>query len=114
MDDSTETPPLGGGETKPHAFQEPAFPSQVEILPAWLIFKILFLLTPKAFCIGVQPINNGVIISGEQQRDSSIHIHVSILPQTHLPSRLAHNIEQSFMCYTTELCLSILNRAVCT
>ena len=30
--------------------------------------------------------NNVVIISGEQQRDSAIHIHVSILFQTPLPS----------------------------
>jgi len=28
-----------------------------------------------------------VIVSGEQQKDSAIHIHVSILPQTPLPSR---------------------------
>ena len=32
--------------------------------------------------IGVQPINNVVIVSGEEQRDSAIHIHVSIFPQT--------------------------------
>ena len=54
--------------------------------------------------------NNVVIISGEQQRDSTIHIHVSILPETPLPSRLPHNIEQSFMCCTVGSCwLSILN-----
>ena len=69
-----------------------------------------------------------VIISGEQQRDSAIHIHVSILPktlhsaihihvsslpQTLLPFRLPHNIEQSSMCYTVGSCwLSILNIAV--
>ena len=29
-----------------------------------------------------------------------IHIHISILPQTHLPFRLPHNTEQSSMCYT--------------
>ena len=28
-----------------------------------------------------------VIVSGEQQKDSAIHIHVSILPQTPFPSR---------------------------
>ena len=43
--------------------------------------------------IGVQPINNVVIVSSEQGRDSATHIHVSILPQTPLPSRLAHDIE---------------------
>ena len=43
------------------------------------------------FCIGVQLINNVVIVSGEQWRDSAISIHVSIFPQTPLPSRLPHN-----------------------
>ena len=36
------------------------------------------------FYIGVSPINSVVIDSGGQQRDSAIHIHVSIPPQ--LPS----------------------------
>ena len=40
------------------------------------------------FCVGVQPINNVVIILGGQQMESAIHIHVSILPQTPFPSRL--------------------------
>ena len=31
------------------------------------------------------------IVPGGQQRDSATHIHVSILPQTPLPSRLPHN-----------------------
>ena len=53
--------------------------------------------------------NNVVIVSGAQQRDSTIHIHVSILPQTPLPSRLPHNIEQSSLCCTVGPCwLSIL------
>ena len=34
-------------------------------------------------------------ISGGQKRDSAIHTHVSILPQTPLSSRLPHNVEQS-------------------
>ena len=33
------------------------------------------------FCIGVQLINNAVIISGGEQKDSAIYIHVSILSQ---------------------------------
>ena len=41
-----------------------------------------------------------MIISGEQQRDSVIRIHASILLQTLLPSRLPHNIEQSSVCCT--------------
>ena len=36
-----------------------------------------------------------MIVSGGQGRDSALNIHVSILPQTSLPSRLPHNIEQS-------------------
>ena len=53
-----------------------------------------------------------MISSGVQQRDSAIHIHVFILPQTSLPSRLPDNIEQSSPCCTVGLCwLSILNIA---
>ena len=57
--------------------------------------------------------NNVVIVSGEQRRDSAIHIHVSVLPQTPLPSRLPHNTEQSSLCFTVGPCwLSILNIAM--
>ena len=52
------------------------------------------------FGIRVQLINNVVIISDEQRRDSAIYIHVSILLQTPLPSSLPQNIEKSPMCYT--------------
>ena len=56
-----------------------------------------------------------MIVSGELQRDSVIHKHVSVLPQTPLPSRLPHNIEQSSMSYIVGPCwLSILKIAVCT
>ena len=79
------------------------------------------------FFIGVELINDVVIIPGGQQRDSAIHIHVFILPQTPIPSSLLHNIEQSSLCYTVRPCwlsilflfiylfwLSILNIAACT
>jgi len=36
---------------------------------------------------------NAGIVSGEQQKDSAIHTHESILPQTPFPSRLAHSID---------------------
>ena len=49
------------------------------------------------FVLGVWPTNNVVTVSGKQQRDSATHIHVSILPQTPLPSRMPHNTEQSSM-----------------
>ena len=45
------------------------------------------------FCIGVELVNNAVTVSGEQPRGSAIHIDVSVLPQTPLPSKLPHNIE---------------------
>ena len=34
--------------------------------------------------------NTVVIVSGEQQRDSAIHIYASVVTQTPLPSRLPH------------------------
>ena len=45
------------------------------------IFKFLFY-------IGEQLINNVVLVSGVQQSDSVIHIHVSILFQILFPYRL--------------------------
>ena len=97
------------------------FPSFV----AWLLFFspyfnlfclcIFFFLLNFLFYIGVQLINNVVIVSGRLQKDLAIHMHLSILPQTPLPSRLPHNIEQSSLFYTVGPCwLSILNTAVCT
>ena len=43
--------------------------------PCWFCLFFNFL-----FCIGVQLINNAVMVSGEWQRDSAVPIHVSILP----------------------------------
>ena len=56
------------------------------------------------FYTGVYPINNVVIVSSGQWRDSAIHTHVSIFPQTPLPSRLPHDIEQSSLCCTVGPC----------
>ena len=54
-------------------------------------------------------------VSGGEQKDSAIHTHVSILPQTLLPSRLPCNTEHSSMCYTVGPCWSsVLNIAVST
>ena len=65
--------------------------------------------------IGIQLINNIVLVSGVQQSDSVIRIHVSILFQVLFSFRLLQNTEQSSLCYTVDLCwLSILNIAVCT
>ena len=54
--------------------------------------------------MGVQPINNVVTVSGEQERDSALHTHVSTLPLTPLPSRLPCNLKQSSVCYTVGPC----------
>ena len=67
------------------------------------------------FYIGVQLINNVVLVSGVEQSDSVIHIHVSNLFQILLPFRFLQNIEQSSLCNTVSPCrLSILNTAVST
>ena len=82
-----------------------------------LEFHVLYgsFLSILNFYIRLKPINNVVIVSGERWRDSATHIHASIVPQTPLPSRLPHNIEQSSMCYTVGPCwLSILNMAMWT
>ena len=58
--------------------------------------------------------NNVVLVSGVQQSDSVLHIHVSILFQIPFPFRLLQNIEQSSLCYTVGPCwLSILYIVVC-
>ena len=43
------------------------------------LHKLSFFVLTFLFCIGLEPINNVVIVSGEQQRDSASHILVSIL-----------------------------------
>ena len=59
-------------------------------------------------------INSVMTVSGIQQSDSVIHIHVSILFQIIFPFRLLHNIKQSSLYYAVGPCwLSILNMAVC-
>ena len=65
------------------------------------------------FYFEVSSVNNAVTVAGGQQRNSAIHIHVSILPHAPLSSRLPHNIEQTFMFFSVGSCwLSILNIAV--
>ena len=51
-----------------------------------------------------EPINNVVIVPGEQQSNSAVHMPPSILPPTPLPSRLPHNTEQSSLCSTVGPC----------
>ena len=52
--------------------------------------SLFLFLTPKTFCVGVQLVNTVVIVSGEQWRESAIHIHDAILcPPTPTPSLLS-------------------------
>ena len=46
-----------------------------------------------------------MLVSGVQQSDSVIHLHVPILFQILFPFRLLQNIEQSSLCYTVGPCL---------
>ena len=46
--------------------------------------------------MGVSLINDVVLVSGVQQSDSVVHIHVSVLFQILFPFRLLQNIEQSY------------------
>ena len=72
---------------------------------SFFFFELLYLYFFNfLFYIEVYLINNVVKVSCEQQRDSTIYKHVSFLPQTSLPSRLPHNTEQSFLCYTVGPC----------
>ena len=49
-------------------------------LPDILLFVLYFFQTLNfLLCIGVQRINNAVVVSGEQEREPAIHVHVSIL-----------------------------------
>ena len=45
-----------------------------------------------------------MIVSGLQQSDSVLHIHVSLLFQILFPFGLLHTIEQSSLCYTVGPC----------
>ena len=66
--------------------------------------NFFFFLLNFLYCIEVWTINNFVMVSGGQQRDSAINIHVS--PKL-FPPRLLQNIEQSSMCYIVDPLLLI-------
>ena len=64
-----------------------------------------FSLKTFYFVLGSSWLTSNVVIdSGEQWRDSAIHINVFLLLQIPIPSRLPHNIELSFMCYVVDPC----------
>ena len=57
------------------------------------LFCLFFFILNISFCIGVEPINNVVIVSSEQWRDSAIHIQYTdalrfLQPYSKLNSRL--------------------------
>ena len=62
------------------------------------------------FYSGIELINNVVLVSGIQQSDSIILIHVAILSKILFLCRLLQSIEQSSLCYILGPCwLSVLN-----
>ena len=74
----------------------------------------VFCFKKKTFNFISEPVNNAVIVSRGQQRDSAAQIHVSILPQTPLPSKLPYNAEQTSLCCTVGPCLSSILNTVWT
>ena len=58
---------------------------------AWAMLFI-YLLKNLLFYIGVELVNTVVLVSGVQQSDSVIHIHISILFQIIFPYRLLQSI----------------------
>ena len=70
-----------------------------------LIIIHYFFLKTFYFVLGCSWLTTNVVIdSGEQWRDSVIHINVFLLLQAPIPSRLPHNTEQSFMCSIEDPC----------
>ena len=58
--------------------------------------------------LGVQLINNAVLVSGVQQSDSVIDIHIFILFQILFSYRLSQNVEQSSLSYVQQVLLDYL------
>ena len=54
-----------------------------------------------------------MIVSGQQRRDSAIHIHVSILPKIPIPSRLPCNIEQIPKCCRIFYMVKLILKEIC-
>ena len=74
------------------------FQPGVEPSPLSVEAESFFFFLTFYFVLGYARLTNSfMVVSGEQRRDSAVRIHVSILPQIPLPSRLPHNIEQSSM-----------------
>ena len=74
------------------------------------ISSVLLFFYFKLFCIGLQPINNVVVVSGEQQRDSAICIHSPPKPFSdpgwHITlSRSPCAIQQVFVGYPFNQCV---------
>ena len=84
------TPPFRGSLAGFHMHcNRPVWTSKLLFWGFWVSFFFYFL-----FYIGVWLINNVVTVSGGQQRDPAIYIHVSILPQTPLPTRLPQTLSR--------------------
>ena len=62
---------------------------------SWILFYLF-----KKFFIGVYLIYNVVLVSGVQQSESVIHIHISTFLKILFPYRSLWSIEKSSLCYT--------------
>lgn len=56
------------------------------------------------FCIGVQLINEAMLVSDAQQSNSVTHVQLSSLFQTLFPLRLLPKLEQSSLCCAADSC----------
>ena len=70
-----------------------------------LACQLLGQLAPSVFLASTSHLSDSLACCAASRAslDSITHIHVSILPQTPLPSRLPHNIEQSSPCIQKDL-----------
>ena len=118
-----------GGKMSSTAFREqwqcemlPAVPLSLEIIPTgpclsnrcFFFFMCFVSFFFFLLFIGVQLIYNVVLVSGVEQSESAIHIHISSLFQMLFPYQSLQSIEQSSLCSTVGPSqLSILYIVMC-
>ena len=78
-------PPDPGIKPRSPTLEADALTSEPTGKPNKIKYPIKSFLNTKTFRVGVELINNVVVVSGGELRVSAICIHVSILPQTTLP-----------------------------
>ena len=86
------------------------FPLDLKIVKLSCIFELLHTFILFLNFILYWSINHVMLVSGIQQSDSIILIHVAILSKILFLCRLLQSIEQSSLCYILGPCwLSVLN-----